>query len=190
MNDPRLAILVWPDQLARVLGHLEQEMHQEFDTTQMADGFISQRPITTPMPIFKATVSLSKAEEVALMEFFNACQGRHFSFRNPKTQRQVYASFMEIPFTRSQSMNFSRSHTTHDMEVEIILKDTTHSIQTSHRTRRGLQSESLTPRYRFALEPLVPLMRIPTRLRALRQALHYVERRFRYRICRPLHSDT
>ena len=129
MNDPRLDILDWPQQLSRVLDDLEQGTHQDFREMQMDDGFMSRRPTGAPEPIFKTTMSLSQAEEAALMEFFHTSHGRHFSFRYPKTQSQVYAAFMKIPFTRRRTINVGSSHTSHEVDVDIVLRDATHLIE-------------------------------------------------------------
>ena len=66
MNDPRLEILVWPEELSHVPAHLEQGAHQDFHEMQMEDGFVSRRPATTPIPVFKGTVSLSQAQKAVL----------------------------------------------------------------------------------------------------------------------------
>lgn len=129
MNDPRLKILAWPEQLSHVLDHLKQATHQDFREMRMDDGFVSRRPATTPTPIFKGIVSLSQAEETALMEFFYASQGHHLSFRYPKTESQVYVTFMKAPFNRKQTITIGSSHTTHDVEVEIVLRDNTTLIE-------------------------------------------------------------
>ena len=69
LNDRRLEILDWPEQLHHVLDHLERTTHQEFTKTQMDDGFVRRSPVTSPMSAFKGNVSLSRAERAALDEF-------------------------------------------------------------------------------------------------------------------------
>lgn len=87
MNDRRLEILDWPEQLHHVLDHLERTTHQEFTKTQMDDGFVRRAPVTSPMSAFKGNVSLSRAERAALNEFYAAGTGCHFSFKDPLTGR-------------------------------------------------------------------------------------------------------
>ena len=123
MNDRRLKILRWPEQLNRALGHLERTTHQDFIETRMDSGHVRRSPKTTPIPIFKGIVSLSRDERVPLDEFFSvASAGRHFSFQDPSTGEKVYAAFMQAPFDR-EIRSIVGGDTTY--LVEITLKDTT-----------------------------------------------------------------
>ena len=81
-----------------------------------------RRPKTTPIPIFKGTVSLSRDERVPLDEFFSVAADRHFSFQDPSNGEKVYAAFMQAPFDR-ETRSIVGGDTTY--LVEITLKDTT-----------------------------------------------------------------
>ena len=81
MNDRRLEIFGWPEQLHHVLDRLERTMHQEFAETQMDDGSVRRSAMTSPMSAFKGNVLLSRAERAALDEFYAARVGCHFSFK-------------------------------------------------------------------------------------------------------------
>ena len=122
MNDRRLEILDWPEQLHCGLDHLERTTHQEFIEAQMDDGSVRRRPATSPMPAFKGNVLLSPAERTALDEFYAAVEGCHFSFKDPRTGETVYATFMQAPFNR-EMRDITGTDPTY--LVEIALKDTT-----------------------------------------------------------------
>ncbi len=126
MNDRRLEILDWPEQLHRVLDHLERTPHQVFTETQMDDGSVHRRAVTTPISVFKGSVLLSHAERTALDEFFEAGAGCHFSFKDPRTGETVYTAFMQVPFDRKMR---DITGTDPTYLVEIALKDTTTLIK-------------------------------------------------------------
>ena len=126
MNIPRLDILKWPDQISRVLDHLERTTHQDFHETPMDDGSIKRRPVTSPIPVLTGTVSMTAAEKRLLQSFFDAARGHHFSFEDPKSKALAYATFVKPPFDRSTHILVG-SRTTYD--VDIVLKDTTELIR-------------------------------------------------------------
>ena len=102
MSKHRVEILDWPEQLHRVLDHLERTTHQEFIETQMDAGPPRRRPRTSQMPTFEGNALLSHAERTALGKFYAAVEGRHFSFKDPRTGETVYATFMQAPRNRKR----------------------------------------------------------------------------------------
>ena len=126
MNDRRLEILDWPEQLRHALDHLERKTHQEFTKTQMDDEAVRRSSVTNPMSVFKGNVLLSHTGRLALDKFYAAAADCHFSFKDPRTGETFYATFMQAPFDREQR---DITGTDPTYLVEIALKDTTTLIK-------------------------------------------------------------
>ncbi len=126
MNDPRLKILKWPDDLHHILDCLVRATHQEFVEFPTDSGETLRRPRTSPMPVFTGTATLCRSEKSVLDRFFDASRGHHYSFTDPSTGMTVYATFLRQPALKRQQIEVGRSET---FEVELFLRDTTGMIQ-------------------------------------------------------------
>lgn len=120
-----IEILEWPDALLHSLGSLNPETHQPVIETLMDDGLM-RREKSSPIPIFKGTVTMSELDRSLLNEFYKASHGRHFSFVDPQTKATVYATFAQPPRDHRTTIQVG-SHTTY--EVEIVLVNTTSLIE-------------------------------------------------------------
>ena len=125
MNTTSIKILKWPGQLRHIVDHLERTTDQDFINTPMENGSVKRRPATTPYPVFKGTVLLSRAEKTALDEFYDISQRHHFSFEETNSQATVYATFKDKPFVQAQRIVGSDV----SYDVIIVLNDTTGIIE-------------------------------------------------------------